>query len=423
MPSAVMPAGRAPATIDLGREEWGRWALQQAHHELPDDGQLVLTAPNLLGLGTLEGIAFLLGRVPREIGLRLRRLLRLPAPRERFRERRYRLDALTRMLETLGFVVESISARDFGWLRPFARLLRRPERVAGTWVIRCRRGPSLFGLDPRRPFPDPETHRRRFEREHRPYLEDRNRWLERYPQHRPPAVSVFDPAIFGGASVLVLAPHPDDELIGCGGTLIRLIAAGAKVTVIHATDGSEAASLWHAADPLRRTVRLEEARRVGDALGFEELIFWREDNARFRERAERVRELAEVLERLRPALIFTPFVTDVHPDHRVLSRMLARALGAAPHAAENARVFTYQVWSLLPPNTYCGVADVMGQLERALFIYPTAMKVDDYVHFCQDRNYYDAVTQCALQGFVEAYFQIAATRFCELMKTPEASRG
>ena len=58
------------------------------------------------------------------------------------------------------------------------------------------------------------------------------------------------------ANVLVLSPHPDDELIGCGGTVTRLMTQGARVTVIQATDGCDAASLVHATEGERRSIRL-----------------------------------------------------------------------------------------------------------------------------------------------------------------------
>jgi LmbE family N-acetylglucosaminyl deacetylase len=407
----------------LERAEWDRWLLQQAHAALDETGHLVLAAPGFFAVGSLRGFGFVCGRVLRELGLRLRRLLRRPPPRERFRGRRYRLGALIETLESLGYVVEHRSAHDFGWLAPLIRRVRRPERFAGTLVVACRRVSSLFGLDPSRPFPDPESHRRRFERTHRRFVEDRERWLASHPRYRPQRVRSLEPADFRGARVLVLAPHPDDELIGCGGTLARLIAAGARVTVVHATDGSEAASLWHAPERVRREVRLEEAKRVGEAMGFERLIFWRESNAAFAERPERVSELTRLLEELEPALVFTPFVTDIHPDHRVLNRMLAQALAAAPAAGRAARVLNYQVWSLVPPNLYCEIGEVAARQEQVLLLYATAMKVDDYVHYCQDRNYYDAVVVAGRPGFVEAFLEVAADELPVLVATVEGSDG
>lgn len=221
--------------------------------------------------------------------------------------------------------------------------------------------------------------------------------------------------------MLVLCPHPDDELIGCGGTLAALIAQGAHVTIVHATDGSEAASLWHAPPEVRRTVRLEEARRVGERMGFASLVFWKEDNARFAEREDRVRELAAMLARLRPAFILTPFVTDIHPDHRVLTRMLARAIEADPVAVADSVVLSYPVWSSVPANLTCDIGAWVGLQEQALLLYATAMKVDDYVHFCQDRNYHDAVAVTGRPGFVESFHATPAGAFPALAATVEGS--
>src|SRR5205814_7808571 len=119
-------------------------------------------------------------------------------------------------------------------------------------------------------------------------------------------------------------PHPDDEIIGCGGTLAKLIAHGVHVTVIYATDGAQTASLLHASPEIRRTVRLDEARTVGEAMGFSSLVFWREDDAAFRERDDLIERLGALLLEIQPALIFTPFLTDSHRDHRILSRILGK---------------------------------------------------------------------------------------------------
>ncbi|TMQ67842.1 MAG: PIG-L family deacetylase [Candidatus Eisenbacteria bacterium] len=414
-----------PASLDLvlvvgalERTPWHRWTLQLCHRALADDGRLVLVAPNFHGLASADALGFLAARLAREVALRWRRARRLPPPRERFGGRRYRRADLLATLDALGFRTRECTTRDAGWLAPLNAV--RPGLVAAvsrSHLVLAERVPSLFGADPRRPYPDPARHRQEFERRHRAYFRDRERWLDRHPRMRPKAVETFDPACGSGRNVLVLCPHPDDELIGCGGTLARLIAHGASVTVVHATDGSEAASLWHAPRDIARTIRLEEARRVGERMGFADLIFWNEYNAAFVERPERVRELAQLLERLRPALIFTPFVTDIHPDHRVLSRMLARALGEGGVARAGSRVLSYQVWSSVPPNLACDITEMAGLQEEALFLYATAMKVDDYVHFCQDRNYHDAVAVAGRPGYFECFLATPAAEFPELAAT------
>lgn len=61
-----------------------------------------------------------------------------------------------------------------------------------------------------------------------------------------------------GARILVLAPHPDDEAVGCAAAIGRARAAGARVFVLYLTDGvPEAAALW----PWRRRGRAARVRR------------------------------------------------------------------------------------------------------------------------------------------------------------------
>jgi N-acetylglucosamine malate deacetylase 1 len=420
---APLPAASLDLAVVVGwleRAPWDRWALQLCHHALADGGRLVLAVPNFYGLVAADSVMFLASRGLRELGLRALKRLGLTPPRERFKGRRYRRAELARTLEKLGYQVEAYAAADPGWLRPiavlFPDLIRRASR---THLMSCRRGPSLFGVDPRRPFPDPDSHRREFERTHGSHLADRERWLADHPEFRPHAVRALDPATYCQQDVLVLCPHPDDEIIGCGGTLAKLVAQGTRVTILHATDGSEAASLWHATGEQRRTVRLDEARRVGELMGFTSLLFWKEDNAAFVEREERVRDLVELLGRLRPALIFTPFIIDIHPDHRVLSRLLASAIRVGGPALEGSLVLSYQVWSSTPATHTCEITDVVGLQEQALLLYATAMKVDDYVHFCQDRNYHDAVAVTAHPGFVECFFATPANAYPELVTSVE----
>src|ERR1700690_2675544 len=69
----------------------------------------------------------------------------------------------------------------------------------------------------------------------------------------------------GAESVLVLAPHMDDEVIGCGGTLAKHIARGASVTVAYLTDGA-GGGVAEPGSTLRAT-RKREAHLALSALG------------------------------------------------------------------------------------------------------------------------------------------------------------
>ena len=102
-------------------------------------------------------------------------------------------------------------------------------------------------------------------------------------------VIIFSRTIFAGQkrkpippvdSVLVFAPHPDDDIIGCGGTLIHHVQAGARVAHVYMTSG-DALSRKRRSKSLAR-IREKEAKRGAQIIGVSELIFLREPDSALR---------------------------------------------------------------------------------------------------------------------------------------------
>ncbi len=385
---------------------WDRWALQQMHRWLAPGGRLLLTAPNLWSPLALVDPRYVLGKLAKQWPKVLRWLGR-PAgpahPSTRSRKRSYDARVLRATLEELGFVVE-YGSRD----------------ALGTeHVVWARRQPAVFGLSTERPFPDPAAHRARFDRETREFLRLRDAWLAARPGGRAQPGRELVPAEHAGADVLVLAPHPDDELIGCGGTIGLLARAGARVTVVQATDGSASAAFLDEPEPVRRQVRLDEATRVAQAAGIARTIFWREDNQAFVYRPELVTRLRGTLEEVNPALIFVPFVTDIHPDHVLLARILGEAL--EDWSRPGTQVFGYEIWSRVPANAWCDVTAIMPEFLDWILLYETAMKVDDFVHACATRDYANALALGGRAGFVEAFHAGDVTAYRDLVNQATGS--
>lgn len=132
-------------------------------------------------------------------------------------------------------------------------------------------------------------------------------------------------------SCLVLAPHPDDETLGCGATIMRKLAAETPVHVVIAADGRYAypSSKW-SVDELNE-IREHEARRACAILGLpcENVAFLRFEDRRLAEHRGLLRDrLFDILDTVNPEEIFVSSIIDNHPDHRVLAelgRELARA--------------------------------------------------------------------------------------------------
>ena len=95
----------------------------------------------------------------------------------------------------------------------------------------------------------------------------------------PPVVLAAPPR----GRVLVVAPHPDDEALGCGGALIQHRKQGDRVKVVFVTDGAAGGKLGHYAGLNYRELRRDEARRAGAILGVDELVFWEYPDGRLAE--------------------------------------------------------------------------------------------------------------------------------------------
>jgi LmbE family N-acetylglucosaminyl deacetylase len=155
-------------------------------------------------------------------------------------------------------------------------------------------------------------------------------WLEL--RHLP----VVDPATW--PSVAVVAAHPDDEVLGAGGTMAILAAAGARLRLIAVTDGEAS---HPAADPaVIARLRAAESAAALDALGVRNVEVIR---LRFRDTglAGREQELSAVLYEQCAGfeVCLAPWDGDAHADHEAAGRAARRA---AQRAGQ--RVLTYPVW-------------------------------------------------------------------------------
>lgn len=123
-------------------------------------------------------------------------------------------------------------------------------------------------------------------------------------------------------SVLAIVAHPDDAGIFCGGTLSKHADRGDDVTMVHMTRGELGASDDTEAEIA--AVREREARRAGDELGaaVEFLDFL---DGRVTYTLDNRLELVETVREHDPELILTHFRDDMHPDHRITSRLVTDA--------------------------------------------------------------------------------------------------
>lgn len=170
-------------------------------------------------------------------------------------------------------------------------------------------------------------------------------------------------------SALVLAPHPDDETLGCGATILHKVAAGAPVTVVVVTDGRHSHHSPHVTPDeladLRRLEMAEAAKRLGLDAG---AVRWGGfvDGALSEREAEVTAYLGDLLAELRPQEVYTTCADEPHPDHAAVGRA-ARA--AVAQAGGPVRLLEYPVWlwgswPLRRGDRLRSTADAAGRLLR-----------------------------------------------------------
>lgn len=176
-------------------------------------------------------------------------------------------------------------------------------------------------------------------------------------------------------SVLVVAPHPDDETLGCGGTLLRRKASGARLAWVIVT-GISTADGWQAE---RVEQRKSEIMRVQGLYGFDtvhELGFatTRLDTV---PRSELIAALAEAFRAVAPSEVLVPHRSDVHSDHVVTFDAVAACTKwfrypsirrVAAYETISETDFALSASDVFRPNSF---VDIGAHLERKLEIMKT----------------------------------------------------
>jgi LmbE family N-acetylglucosaminyl deacetylase/glycosyltransferase involved in cell wall biosynthesis len=213
----------------------------------------------------------------------------------------------------------------------------------------------------------------------------------------------YEPALLRGERLLVLAPHPDDEVIGCGGVVAQHLREHRAVRIVIATDGAEAGD---------SAAREDESRRGVALLGPAEVVFLGfPDRALGDGAAESLR--AQLLE-FRPDLVLVPSPVEIHPDHVALSRVFCEVVQRDESLFADlavARVAFYEVSAPLPrPNALVDISDVAEAKYAAIAEHASQLAAHDYVAYARGLNTYRAMTlpngEAGKARFAEAYFVV-----------------
>ena len=162
-------------------------------------------------------------------------------------------------------------------------------------------------------------------------------------------------------NILAVAPHPDDESIGCGGTLRRHVERGDRVVAVFLTSGELGIESLPPAEA--RAIREEEAAEAAEILGLAAIEFLRLPDWFLGDDIPRAAvALAPILQREHPGILYAPHLGETHPDHRASIPIVRAALSLAPVPALALR--TYEIWT--PLAVYEEVEDITETMAHKL---------------------------------------------------------
>lgn len=213
-------------------------------------------------------------------------------------------------------------------------------------------------------------------------------------------------------SILILAPHQDDETIGAGGTLLLASQAGVKIDVLYVTDGAQ--NKDHVQND--NQVREDEAREVCSKLGAH-IHHLGISNLNPQLTMEDVKRLWDIINRLKPQVILAPWILDLPVKHRLVNHLLW--LANAYNRLPDCEVWGYQVHNTPFVNGYVDITGVAEEKRELLECYKSQIHYRRYDHMAMgmaawNTRFLDSYTDSL---YVEVFFALPSREFFRLVES------
>ena len=190
--------------------------------------------------------------------------------------------------------------------------------------------------------------------------------------------------------VLVIAAHPDDEVLGMGGTIVKLTAEGVECHLLIVTDGSS--TQYHDSDHLHEIIEAKklETKGCSDLLGFKSIHYGELPDMKLDKTPHIVinQVIEKVIDELQPDTIFTHFWGDVNRDHQEVYKSTLVAvrpvMGQVVKELYCYRVPSSTEWTpnkgdtMFMPNIFVDIMDYAEQKYKAFSCYSTELR--EYPH-------------------------------------------
>ncbi len=185
--------------------------------------------------------------------------------------------------------------------------------------------------------------------------------------------------------ILVVAAHPDDEILGCGGTIARLIKKEYEAHLMILGEG--VTSRDEKREKLRRKKEIEalkqQVRKANDLIGVNKIFTYDFPDNRFDEvpLLDIIKVIEKIKVKIRPDIVYTHHKNDLNVDHQITFNAVLTA--CRPLKGETVKeIYSFEVpssteWNYpytFSPNVYIDISSTLDQKIKALGVYETEVR-------------------------------------------------
>ena len=207
--------------------------------------------------------------------------------------------------------------------------------------------------------------------------------------------------------VLVFAPHPDDEIIGCGGSIAKHKKNGNDISIVYMTSG-DAGSSQYSKEEIAH-IREQEATNAEHILGVTNLHFLRKSDGYLTYDQKNLIQLIDLIRQEQPDIVYIPHYNDAHKDHIITHELAVEAVKRAgwevfreckgdPWKVKT--ILCYEVWTPLQEVSY--YEDISEFMELKL------QALRQYISQLAHHKYDDGV-----EGLNRYRGSMKKTKYCE----------
>jgi LmbE family N-acetylglucosaminyl deacetylase len=186
-------------------------------------------------------------------------------------------------------------------------------------------------------------------------------------------------------TILIVAAHPDDEILGCGGTITRLVNEGNKACTLILGEGITSRDVKRRRK--KRETEIKELKkqiaRANEIIGIKKIFTFDFPDNRFDSipLLEIIKKIEEVKNQIKPDIIFTHYRNDLNIDHKITYEAVLTATRPLPDESVNT-LYSFEVlssteWSFplnFRPDIFYDISKTLRKKIEALSCYKTEIR-------------------------------------------------